>query len=59
MHRRSARADATPLLMTHGWPGSVAEFIDVVDELADPADPDAPPSTWWPPRCPASATATS
>lgn len=28
--------------MTHGWPGSVAEFIDVVDELADPADPDAP-----------------
>ncbi|MCM3821950.1 epoxide hydrolase [Streptomyces sp. DR3-1] len=42
LHRRSARADATPLLMTHGWPGSVAEFIDVVDELADPADPDAP-----------------
>ncbi|MGW4375132.1 epoxide hydrolase [Streptomyces albidoflavus] len=42
LHRRSARADATPLLLTHGWPGSVAEFIDVVDELADPADPDAP-----------------
>ncbi|MFE6719545.1 epoxide hydrolase [Streptomyces albidoflavus] len=42
LHRRSARADATPLLLTHGWPGSVAEFIDIVDELADPADPDAP-----------------
>jgi pimeloyl-ACP methyl ester carboxylesterase len=28
--------------MTHGWPGSVAEFVDVVDELADPRDPGAP-----------------
>ena len=42
LHRRSPRADATPLVLTHGWPGSVAEFVDVVDELADPADPDAP-----------------
>ena len=42
LHRRSARADATPLILTHGWPGSVAEFIDVVDELAEPKDADAP-----------------
>jgi pimeloyl-ACP methyl ester carboxylesterase len=42
LHRRSARADATPLILTHGWPGSIAEFIDVVDELADPKDSDAP-----------------
>ncbi|MFC9341646.1 epoxide hydrolase [Streptomyces sp. NPDC057020] len=42
LHRRSARADATPLLLTHGWPGSIAEFIDVVDELAGPKDADAP-----------------
>ncbi len=42
LHRRSARADATPLIVTHGWPGSIAEFIDVVDELADPEDADAP-----------------
>ncbi|MFJ1461150.1 epoxide hydrolase family protein [Nocardia sp. N2S4-5] len=42
LHRRSARADATPLILTHGWPGSVAEFIDVIDELADPEDADAP-----------------
>ncbi|MFF3742873.1 epoxide hydrolase family protein [Streptomyces kronopolitis] len=42
LHRRSARADATPLLVTHGWPGSIAEFIDVVDELADPDDAEAP-----------------
>ncbi|WP_040822182.1 epoxide hydrolase family protein [Nocardia jiangxiensis] len=42
LHRRSARADATPLILTHGWPGSIAEFIDVVDELADPRDAAAP-----------------
>ena len=42
LHRRSPRADATPLIMTHGWPGSIAEFIDIVDELAEPRDADAP-----------------
>ncbi|GAA1227398.1 epoxide hydrolase [Prauserella halophila] len=42
LHRRSARADATPLIVTHGWPSSVAEFVDVVDELADPGDAGAP-----------------
>lgn len=42
LHRRSPRTDATPLVLTHGWPGSVAEFVDVVDELADPGDADAP-----------------
>ncbi|MGI5131198.1 epoxide hydrolase family protein [Pseudonocardia sp. CA-107938] len=42
LHRRSPRGDATPLVLTHGWPGSIAEFVDVVDELADPPDPGAP-----------------
>ncbi|AZM48272.1 epoxide hydrolase [Streptomyces sp. WAC 06738] len=42
LHRRSTRADATPLILTHGWPGSIAEFAHVVDELADPENPDAP-----------------
>ncbi|MGV9676576.1 epoxide hydrolase family protein [Nocardia sp. NPDC003482] len=42
LHRRSPRADATPLIMTHGWPGSIAEFVDVVEELADPKDAGAP-----------------
>ncbi|MFD4406151.1 epoxide hydrolase family protein [Nocardia sp. NPDC058499] len=42
LHRRSARADATPLLMTHGWPDSIVRFIDVVDELANPEDPTTP-----------------
>ncbi|MGW8567648.1 epoxide hydrolase family protein [Isoptericola sp. NPDC055881] len=42
LHRRSSRADATPLVLTHGWPGSVAELAHVVDELADPRRADAP-----------------
>ncbi|MFB9926689.1 epoxide hydrolase [Amycolatopsis halotolerans] len=42
LHRRSPRADATPLIVTHGWPGSIAEFVDVVDALADPDDVNAP-----------------
>lgn len=36
-HVRSPEADATPLLLSHGWPGSVAEFLDVLDPLTDPA----------------------
>ncbi|WP_420708293.1 epoxide hydrolase [Streptomyces sp. CNS654] len=42
LHRRSARPDAVPLLLTHGWPGSVVEFLHVMDELADPQDAAAP-----------------
>ncbi|KQY32461.1 epoxide hydrolase [Nocardia sp. Root136] len=42
LHRRSTRADATPLILTHGWPDSIVRFIDGVDELADPKDADAP-----------------
>ncbi|GIG70989.1 epoxide hydrolase family protein [Phytomonospora endophytica] len=35
LHVRSTRADATPLLLTHGWPGSVVEFLDVIPLLRD------------------------
>ncbi|MCV7221212.1 epoxide hydrolase family protein [Mycolicibacterium elephantis] len=42
LHRRSARSDAVPLVMTHGWPGSIAEFVHVIDDLADPTDASAP-----------------
>lgn len=42
LHRRSSRPDATPVVLTHGWPGSVVEFVDVVDDLAEPEDPAAP-----------------
>ena len=36
IHARSARADALPLVITHGWPGSVVEFLDVIPMLTDP-----------------------
>lgn len=36
LHVRSGEADALPLLMTHGWPGSVLEFRDVIGPLTDP-----------------------
>jgi epoxide hydrolase len=39
LHVRSERPDAVPLVLTHGWPGSVFEFLDVVGPLtAPPAD---------------------
>lgn len=37
LHVRSPHADALPLAMTHGWPGSVVEFHKVVGPLTDPA----------------------
>lgn len=36
LHRRSPRADATPLLLTHGWPDSIVRYIDIIDELTNP-----------------------
>lgn len=36
VHVRSPHDDALPLLMTHGWPGSIAEFQDVIGPLTDP-----------------------
>ncbi|WP_349880272.1 epoxide hydrolase family protein [Micromonospora sp. HUAS YX12] len=36
IHVRSKHADALPLIMTHGWPGSVVELLGVVDPLTDP-----------------------
>jgi pimeloyl-ACP methyl ester carboxylesterase len=36
LHVRSPHDDAVPLVMTHGWPGSVAEFEDVIGPLTDP-----------------------
>ncbi|MGQ5701168.1 epoxide hydrolase family protein [Sandaracinobacteroides sp. A072] len=42
IHRPSSRADARPLLIAHGWPGSVLEFETIIDRLAEPEDPAAP-----------------
>jgi microsomal epoxide hydrolase len=37
LHVRSAVPDALPLVLTHGWPGSIVEFLDVIGPLTDPA----------------------
>jgi pimeloyl-ACP methyl ester carboxylesterase len=37
LHLRSAQPDATPLLLLHGWPGSIVEFLDLIGPLTDPA----------------------
>src|SRR5215208_988955 len=36
IHVKSPHADALPLLMTHGWPGSVIELLEVIGPLTDP-----------------------
>ncbi len=36
IHARSPHENAVPLLMTHGWPGSVVEFQKVIKPLTDP-----------------------
>jgi pimeloyl-ACP methyl ester carboxylesterase len=37
LHVRSPNPDALPLVITHGWPGSVIEFMKVIGPLTDPA----------------------
>jgi microsomal epoxide hydrolase len=36
IHARSPHADALPLLLVHGWPGSIVEFLEVIPRLTDP-----------------------
>jgi pimeloyl-ACP methyl ester carboxylesterase len=36
IHQRSPHPHALPLLMTHGWPGSIVEFLDVIPRLVEP-----------------------
>ena len=36
LHVRSPEPDALPLIVTHGWPGSVVEYLDVIGPLTDP-----------------------
>jgi pimeloyl-ACP methyl ester carboxylesterase len=37
LHVRSPEPDALPLILTHGWPGSVVEFMNIIGPLTDPA----------------------
>lgn len=36
IHQRSSHPDAMPLLLTHGWPGSIAEFRKIIEPLTQP-----------------------
>ena len=36
LHLRSPHPDAFPVVLTHGWPGSVVEFLKVIGPLTDP-----------------------
>ncbi|GJM36974.1 MAG: epoxide hydrolase [Acidimicrobiales bacterium] len=38
IHVRSPHEDATPMVLTHGWPGSVAEFMGVIEPLTNPTE---------------------
>ena len=38
IHERSNNPDALPLLISHGWPGSIVEFLDVIGPLTNPQD---------------------
>lgn len=38
IHVRSPRSDAIPLILIHGWPGSVVEFLKLIDPLTQPND---------------------
>ena len=36
IHQRSEHPDAIPLMIVHGWPGSISEFSKIIDPLVDP-----------------------
>jgi len=36
LHQRSPEPDATPLIITHGWPSTVADFLPILGPLTDP-----------------------
>src|SRR5713226_1610061 len=37
IHVRSPQQNALPIILTHGWPGSIVEFMEVIGPLSDPA----------------------
>jgi epoxide hydrolase len=42
IHERSPRTDAIPLMLIHGWPGSILEFLALIDPLTHPKDNSTP-----------------
>ena len=39
IHQRSSHPDAYPLIISHGWPGTIVEFLDIIGLLTEPDDP--------------------
>ena len=52
LHVRSPNPDALPIVITHGWPGSVVEFHKVIEPLVDPAGHGADPADAFHVVCP-------
>ena len=62
IHVKSQHENALPLIMTHGWPGSVIELLETIGPLTDPTAHGGPPrtrSTSCCRRCPATASPAS
>ena len=45
IHVRSANRNAMPLILTHGWPGSIVEFLKLIGPLPKPGSQPAPVGT--------------
>jgi pimeloyl-ACP methyl ester carboxylesterase len=52
LHVRSPEPNALPLIITHGWPGSVVEFLKVIGPLTDPASHGGDPADAFHVVCP-------
>jgi pimeloyl-ACP methyl ester carboxylesterase len=52
VHVRSAQRDALPLVLTHGWPGSIVEFLKVIGPLVDPVTHGGDPADAFHVVCP-------
>ena len=55
LHVRSPEPDALPLIVTHGWPGSIVEFLDIIGAAHRPASARRRPGRRVPPRHPVAA----
>lgn len=53
IHRTSPHEQARPLVITHGWPGSIVEFHKVIDRLANPSEHGGTPADAFHVICPA------
>jgi hypothetical protein len=56
IHVRSKHGSALPVILTHGWPGSVVEFLQVISPLVDPTSHGGKPTTKVIPRRPSPST---